>query len=152
MRIVFVTFLLAALGAPSALAASGTVTLHGVEVGATPTVGTFAGAGSSRTAWTAVVRHTRIQHGRATIRGGTFQLVTSRTTGARHSVRGAFTGGTVSLISQAPGCGAQVYSVRGRLALASETGLMAVRLTHHRKRVLGQCIAYAATVKGTARL
>jgi len=30
--------------------------------------------------------------------------------------------------------------------------LMAVRLTHHRKRVLGQCIAYAATVKGTARL
>lgn len=153
MRIAsLLVLLLAALSAPSALGVSGPVALHGVEVGATPTVGTFAGTGGGKTAWTAVVRHTRIEHGRATIRGGSFRLVTTRASGGRRSVRGTFTGGTVSLISQAPGCGTQVYSVRGRLALAAGTGSMTVRLTHHRKRVFGQCVAYAATVKGTARL
>ncbi len=143
---------LGALAASSALAASRTVTLRGVEVAATPTVGTFAGTGSSGSAWSAVVRHTRISHGRATIRGGSFRLASIPVSGAKVVARGRFTAGTVRLMSQAPGCGKQVYVVRGRLAFHSGAGSMTVHLTHHRKRVLGRCLAYAATVTGTARL
>jgi hypothetical protein len=149
--VLLVVVLLAALSSSSGLAASRTVTLRGFEIGATPTAGTFAGTGSSKTAWTAVVRHTRIERGQATIKGGSFRLA-SAGSGGRHVVRGTFTGGTVALISQAPGCGAQVYAVHGRLALPSGAGSMTVRLTHHRRSVLGRCVAYSATVKGTAQL
>jgi hypothetical protein len=146
---------LGALGTPAALAgsaASQTVALHGVEVGATPTMGTFAGTGGSKVAWTAVVRHTRIARGRATIKGGSFRLASARVAGGPVVVHGSFTGGTVTLLSQDAGCGRQVYAVRGRLALQSGTGMLVVRLTHHRRSVLGRCIAYSATVKGSAQV
>jgi hypothetical protein len=142
-------------GAPAALAgsaASQTVPLHGFEVAATPTAGTFAGTGGSKVAWTAVVRHTRIERGRAAIKGGSFRLAMARVAGEPDVVHGSFTGGTVTLLAQDAGCGRQVYAVRGRLALPSGAGMLTVRLTHHRRSVLGRCIAYSATVNGTAQL
>jgi hypothetical protein len=139
--------LAAAIVAAGTASASTTLSLRGVEVAASPTKGRFAGeARGSRTkaVWEAVVEHAALRRGPSPITGGSFRL-------AKASVRsvalakGTFTGGTIALVSQARGCGRQVYAVNGRLRTSRGTGALEVRLTHVRRRVFGRCVAYART-------
>jgi hypothetical protein len=139
----------------SALAASSfTYTLSGVEIAATSTVGTFVGVGTTADdtgAWSASINHSVLTGGTATINGGTFAY-----TGIVRHIAGTFTGGSLTQTSGSSGaspCTNQTYSVTGSLTLTapgSGTGTFNAVLTHYRLRLFGQCIVYAATVKGGA--
>jgi hypothetical protein len=148
--------------APAAPAASSTISLSGVEVAATSTRGTFVGKGhgpgGTKVAWTAVVKHTALRGGAARITGGSFAMGTLRG-GHRLNVHsGMFTGGSVRLLASAAGCHDQRYAVRGRLARVKSpttgggTGTVSIRLTHHRRGILGRCVTYGASVTGTVSL
>ena len=69
-----------------------------------------------------------------------------------------FSGGTITYAAdRASGsvCGQQVFHVRATLATANDaddSGLLEAYLTHHRRSVLGRCITYAATVRGSLKL
>jgi hypothetical protein len=128
------------------------VRIEGVEIAATRTAGTFVGKGDGLDAvvWKAVVRH-RPLSGRTpvAVTGGAFAIAlrTRRLTGT-------LAGGRIALATSDRGCGRQRYDVTGRLERVggAGTGSLAARLTHHRKRLLGRCITYAATVTGTVVL
>jgi hypothetical protein len=131
-------------------------TVHGIELAATATRGTFAGKGradGAAVAWQAVVNHERLHRGPAAITSGSFRMARlSRAHGAG-VVAGRFAGGTITPVSQAAGCGRQVYAVDGELTLSGGgTGTVSIRLTHLRKRIFGRCLAYAASVAGTIAL
>ena len=69
-----------------------------------------------------------------------------------------FSGGTITYAadrSSGSACGQQVFHVRATLATANaadDSGLLEAYLTHHRRSVLGRCITYAATVRGSLKL
>jgi hypothetical protein len=149
-----------ALAVPSATlaAVSSSYAIRGFEVAATSTVGTFVGTASGTdgdsAAWRAVVEHTPLTT-QASVTGGNAQLVTSDGT----TVRGSFTGGKVKQLTGLTGCENQTYKVVGRLSdvRRSDTGEMGsgtfeAKLTHHRASILGRCIVYSATVRGTLSL
>jgi hypothetical protein len=139
----------------SALAASFPYTLSGFEIAATSTVGTFVGVGTTADdagAWSATINHTMLTGGTATITGGTFAY-----NGIVRHIAGTFTGGSLTQTSCSSGsspCANQTYAVTGSLTLTAPgpgTGKFKAILTHYRLRLFGQCIVYAATVKGGAR-
>jgi len=150
---------LAALGLAAGLAvilapvvaASTSVTYAsaGAEYAATSTQGKFVGvavATDDRGAWLAVVDHTVLTGGTATITGGTFSF-----DGRIRDVQGAFTGGSLAQTDGFTGCVKETFSVTGSLALSvpnGGTGSFTGTLTHFRTMFLGKCITYAATVKG----
>jgi hypothetical protein len=149
---------LAAAPVAAAATVSSGYTLTGYEYYATSTQGRFAGSATGNTGdtatWNAVVNHTQLTTS-ATITGGSARLVTSRLV----SISGTFTGGTVQLAYQGPGCGIQRYAVTGTLANVTRTdsaevgtGLFSATLTHYRTRVLGSCMVYSASVTGTISL
>jgi hypothetical protein len=165
--------LAAAFVAAAALIATGTAgaaissayAVTGIEVGATPTEGTFVGAGTGsggdRLVWRAVVDHTALSTDPstpATITGGTLAALSFGTAG-QTTLAGTFVGGTVTYdtaLSSTAACGAQVYDVAGNLALASGgstgTGTFTVLLTHYRIPLFGRCVTIGATVTGTPGL
>jgi hypothetical protein len=150
-----------ALAMPSAAAAasiSKTYWITGAEYSATSTVGSFAGTATGSkgdlATWQAVVEHTQLTT-TATITGGYARLVTSNLV----VIRGDFTGGTVALVSEAPGCSTQQYAVSGVLENVTRsdsgrvgTGTFQATLTHYRVSIFGTCITYSATVSGTIGL
>ena len=127
--------------------------VRGVEIYATATRGVFTGvtwASDDYGNWYVVVDHTVFDATRmATITGGTFDL-----NGYRRDVSGTFNpGGTVLLRSADSGCGREFFDVDGTLTLAGGgSGVFDATLVHYRTRVLGRCITYGATVRGTAAL
>ena len=126
-----------------------TYAISGVEYAATSTEGKFAGVAVATDdfgTWLAVVDHTVLSDGTATITSGTFSY-----DGQIRDVQGVFTGGSLTQTGGSSGCGKETFAVDGTLALAvpaGGTGLFRATLTHFRKVLFGRCITYAATVKG----
>jgi hypothetical protein len=145
-------------GVAAAATISTSYAIHGYEYYATSTQGRFAGtaSGSSgdRATWNAVVNHTRLTD-TASITGGYADLVTSRLV----HIHGTFSGGSVALAAQQPGCGTQTYEVVGTLTNVTRsdsprtgTGDFSATLTHYRAAIFGSCIVYSASVSGTIGL
>ena len=145
-------------GTVQAATVSATYTIRGAEYYATSTQGRFAGTASGNTGdsatWQATVNHTPLTD-TATITGGSARLATSRLV----IVRGAFSGGDVTLVNRAPGCGTETYAVNGTLedvtrsdSSAVGTGDFSATLTHYRASLFGTCRTISATVRGTIAL
>lgn len=132
----------------------------GAEVWATNTVGMFVGAaqGSSGDAatWGARIEHTVQTQPSGRITGGWATLYTSEL----HRIRGNFSRGTLRLIDDGGGnCGDLRHSVKARLvgvtrsdSDAKGTGQLQAILIHYRVEILGNCIAYSASVSGSITL
>jgi hypothetical protein len=127
-----------------------TYAISGFEYGATPTVGSFAGfavAADDYGPWQATIVHTSLSSGTATITAaGSFALY-----GKVRHLAGTFANGSITQTGGFTGCGQQTYSVIGHLILAAGAGAadFGAVLTHYRIWLWGQCITYAATVKGS---
>jgi hypothetical protein len=122
---------LAAGALPTAAAApsSHVFKVLGVEISAGAGHGTFVGTAtgaSEKAAWKADVRHSTLDALPAAITGGTLKL------GSLHDCVKGKLGGV------------QTKQTRGG------SGVFDVVLTHYRKSVLGHCLTYGATVRGTA--
>ena len=83
--------------------------------------------------------------------GGTFSLVKQDV----EAINGAFSCGSITLVSDALGCGIQVFNVVGILtdvttpATTGGTGEFSVTLTHFRALYVGRCTTFFAKVSGT---
>jgi hypothetical protein len=125
--------------------------VHGIEVNAEHTTGTFSGyaTGGLHGGWLAVVDHTPLA-ANADITGGTLTLVT-KTNGAARTLTGQFTGGTITMTNPGANCTNQTFKVTGSLAHfdGNRSGLFTVTLTHWRRTILGTCHSYFATTNGT---
>jgi hypothetical protein len=153
-----------ALAAPSgALAAQAySDTISGHEYYYTSTDGRFAGSASGALLghWNANVQHTKLCLSctpTATVTGGSFSLATTLH-GIPTLVTGTFTGGTVQVINKGAHCTNQTFAVHGILGSVGPwyrghgTGTFTTTLTHYRTSVLGSCVTYGASVKGTLGL
>jgi hypothetical protein len=141
----------------AAATVSDSYSIHGYEYYATSTQGRFSGTatGSSgdTAAWNAVVNHTPLTN-EATITGGYANLYTSNLV----HVHGTFSGGSVKLASEEPGCGTQTYTVDGTLTKVTRSdshhkgnGTFTATLTHYRIWI-GSCVVYSASVSGVIKL
>jgi hypothetical protein len=147
---------LCALPATAVAAVSPSYTVSGVEVAATTTQGTFVGTAQGSTgdsaAWKAVVQHQELRSscwttGCTITPGGSLSVVNDQLS----TITGSFTGGSVTLISGASGCGIQTFHVVGNAATSVGARTFDVILTHYRVSIFGSCISYFATVSGTLR-
>src|SRR5262249_44068496 len=135
--------------------------IEGIETAATSLQGTFVGTGTGTSGdeavWQAIVGHEvltpscYLSSQGCLITGGTFSLVNQDV----EAVNGAFASGSITLISQARGCGIQVFSVVGTLAdvttptTTGGAGTFAVTLTHFRALYFGRCTTFFAKVSGS---
>ena len=131
--------------------------ISGLEYFATSTDGRFAGSatGALPGTWSADIHHTALCLScspTATITSGSFSVATLST----HTlVTGTFTGGTVQVLNAGANCTNQTFSVDGVLGKVgswysgSGNGAFSATLTHYRRRILGSCITYGASVTGT---
>jgi hypothetical protein len=157
--------LVTALAIPAAAAAapaSTTFVVSGHEYAFTSTVGCFAGTAlgneGDRAAWNTCVEHDPLGSEPTYINGGRFAMATRSPAGTYDYVTGTFVyhGGTVETIDPVVNCTNQRYLVSGALEDVSTStssggsGMFAATLTHFRTRIFGRCIAYRATVVGTA--
>jgi hypothetical protein len=163
-RFLVVAGLAAALAvglAPGAAAAtvSSKYAITGIET-SFPTNNTSTFGGSARgssgdvAVWSASVQHQSLANcpfGTGTscaITGGSFSLRSS--SGA--NVTDTFTNkGTVTPVSQQPGCGKQVFAVAGALATSAGPGSFTATLTHYRTSLFGACVPYFATITGSVQ-
>jgi hypothetical protein len=156
------TAMLAAPVSASAAPASTTFAVRGFEYAFTPTVGFFAGTGTGNSGdgavWNTYVEHDPLGSSPTYVTGGSFAMATRSPTGTVDHVRGTFVyrGGTITTINPGANCTNQQYLVSGALenvatsTTAGGSGTVSVLLTHYRTRIFGRCIAYRATVVGTA--
>jgi hypothetical protein len=141
---------------PGAAAASRPLVsvVRGIEILPEHTQGTFSGytTGYLTGGWLATVDHTPLQPN-ATITGGSFTLIT-RKGGFDHPLTARFTTGTITNTNSGRNCTNQTFRVNGTLAhlVGFRSGRFSVTLTHYRHSILGSCINYFATVKGTLTL
>ena len=159
MLVLFALSLIALSWSAAALAAqTHNDTINGHEYYFTSTDGRFAGiaSGALPGAWNADVRHNALCVSctpTANITGGSFALATASTL-----VTGTFTDGTIQVTNVGSNCSNQTFDVEGILGdvgpwySGSGTGSLSATLTHHRHRVFGTCITYAASVAGTISL
>jgi hypothetical protein len=137
---------------PSAAKAtiSPTYAVSGVEYSATSTEGKFAGYANGSTGdrgfWNTDVVHQPLSAsclttGCAIDPEGSMLLKTSR----GDVVSGSFSGGSITLVRQAPGCGSQIFHVVGHLATNAGAAEFDVALTHYRV-FLGGCVSIFATI------
>jgi len=158
-----IVVLLIGLTFPTVAAASlsTSYSIEGVEIAATSTQGTFVGTGTGdrgdEAVWQAVVNHKKLSPGcessasGCAITGGTFSLANQDV----ETINGTFSSGSITLVSEAPGCGLQVFSVVGTLTdvttptTANGTGNFIVTLTHFRALYLGRCTTFFAKVSGS---
>jgi hypothetical protein len=128
-------------------------TASGIEYSATSTEGKFAGlaAGTAgdTAAWKTTVDHQPLSPscysgppGCAILPGGSLALANSQ----GDTVAGAYVGGSITLVRQAPGCGVQIFHVVGQLATTAGAATFDVALTHYRTSIFGSCVSFAATV------
>jgi hypothetical protein len=161
----FVVALATALAIPAAAAAapvSTTFAVSGYEFAFTPTVGCFAGTGvgnaGDRAAWTTCVEHDPLGSQPTYVTGGRFAMTTRSPAGSYGYVTGTFVhhGGTIETIDRGANCTNQRYLVTGALenvrtrTTSGGSGTFAATLRHFRARIFGRCIAYRATIVGTA--
>jgi len=162
--IILLAAALALLVAPATAAAAQTYsdTISGYEYAFTSTDGRFAGTASGALpgSWNADVQHTALCLSctpTATITGGSFSLVTTRN-GFPALVSGDFVGGTVQVTNVGSNCSNQTFAVDGILvnvgwwSPGSGTGTFRATLTHFRHSILGRCVTYGASVRGTLTL
>jgi hypothetical protein len=145
----------AAASGKSTAASPGLVsTVHGIELVAHQTQGTFSGytTGNLSGGWVAVVNHTPLQPN-AGITGGTLTIVTTHAAFKR-PITGLFTSGTITNTNPGANCTNQTFAVIGNLTHfnGNHTARLAVTLTHYRHAILGACTAYFATTNGTLTL
>jgi hypothetical protein len=140
---------------------SSTYDFSGVEIAATSTRGTFAGAatgsGGDAALWQAAIDHSVDVDPKGIITGGYADLWTSDGT----TVSGDLAyGGTIRKTSSGHGrCGNQVFAVEADLVNvtrtdtgATGTGSLSGTLVHYRTWFLGDCLTYSASVSGTIAL
>jgi hypothetical protein len=162
--IALIGVLMLALAAPADALAGQTYsdTISGQEYYYTATDGRFAGAASGALPgdWNADVQHTKLCLSctpTATITGGSFSLTTTLS-GFPALVTGKFTGGTVQVINRGANCTNQTFAVNGILGSVGAwysghgSGVFATTLTHYRTSILGSCVTYGASVKGSLSL
>jgi hypothetical protein len=159
-----IAVVVAALAIPTGASAAQTYsdTISGHEYYYTSTDGKFAGTASGALPgdWDADVQHTKLCLSctpTATITGGSVSVAT--TLGAIPTlVTGKFTGGSVQVISKGVNCNNQTFAVNGILGSVGPwysghgTGTFTAVLTHYRTSILGSCVTYGASVKGTLSL
>ncbi len=147
------------IGPASAIAATTySDSISGYEYTATSTQGRFVGiaSGALPGVWSVTVDHTPLGTS-ATITGADFHLAT-HLHGTLTKVTGDFTGGTVTQLSGITGCVNQRYAVNGVLgdmgfgSARRGTGTFVATLTHHRTKIFGHCVTYAASVSGSLSL
>jgi hypothetical protein len=137
-------------------------TISGYEYAFTSTDGKFAGTASGALpgSWNADVQHTQLCLSctpTATITGGSFSLATVHNR-VPALVSGAFVGGTVQVTNVGANCSNQTFAVNGILghvgwwSSGSGSGVFRATLTHYRHSILGRCITYGASVRGTLSL
>jgi hypothetical protein len=152
------------LASPAAALAAQTYsdTISGHEYYYTSTDGRFAGTASGALPgdWNADVQHTKLCltcTPTATITGGSFSVATTLG-GIPTLVTGKFTGGTVQVINKGASCTNQTFAVDGILGSVGPwysghgSGTFTAILTHYRTSILGSCVTYGASVKGTISL
>jgi hypothetical protein len=143
---------LALLPAAAGATISPTYAVSGAEYSATSTEGKFAGFANGSAGdtafWNAEVVHQPLSSscysapaGCAINSGGSIGLVTR----GGDVVAGFFTGGSITLVRQSPGCGQQLFHVVGHLATSAGGAVFDVALTHYRV-FLGSCVTVFATV------
>jgi hypothetical protein len=157
---VAVLALVAPTGALAAQAYSDSINGH--EYYYTSTDGRFAGnaTGALAGGWKANVRHTKLCLScttTATMTAGRVSLATTL-----HDiptlVTGQFTGGTVQVINKGAHCTKQTFAVHGILGNVGPSrsgyggGIFTATLTHYRTSILGRCVTYGASVKGSLGL
>lgn len=169
------TLVLAVSGATSAEATDHTTLVSGFEMYATSTQGDFAGSASGQGTnglsgvWSIVVYHTLLDADRcgdqpypcAQITGGSFTLAVSSP--AAEFVTGTFAyqpPHTPGIVQVGPhsSCGTQLFHITDSLRSVGAgsqhagTGSFDAYLWHYRTWILGRCVTYSATVKGTVVL
>src|SRR5438105_12616356 len=138
--------LVAATGAGAAVSPSYQVA--GVEIGVpqnnvSPFAGFAVGSAGDRAFWQASVAHdplancSAVGSSCAIASGGSFSL-----RGNAGTLTGTFSGGSLQLSSQAPGCGRQQFAVSADLASSSGPLSFSGSLTHYRALVRGQCTVF----------
>src|SRR5690348_14894178 len=163
-RLIVLLAALVLLAAPATAAAAHIYsdTISGYEYAFTSTDGKFAGTASGALpgTWKTDVRHTPLCLScapTARITGGSFSLVTTHN-GLPALASGAFVGGTVQVTNVGANCTNQTFAVNGILGNVgwwsggSGTGTFRVTLTHYRHSILGSCVTYGASVRGTLSL
>jgi hypothetical protein len=133
--------------------------VEGYEYFATSTDGRFVGIarGALPGGWNVEVKHTALCIScskTAAITGGRFELATTRS-GVPKLTIGTFSGGTVEVTSTGAHCTNQAFVVKGILSRVGRVrrgqgrGAFDATLMHYRRSVLGRCVTFAASVKGT---
>jgi hypothetical protein len=152
LAVVVAVAALALLPASARASVSPTSTVSGAEYSATSTEGKFLGFSWGSTGetgfWRADIVHQPLSQtcyltptGCAIAPGGSILLATS----SGEIVNGAFTGGSVTLVREAPGCGTQIFHVVGQLATSAGAAVFDVALIHNRV-FFGGCLTVSATV------
>jgi hypothetical protein len=144
----------AATGISNAYAIAGTET--SIPTNNTSTfAGGAVGSGGDLAQWRASVVHQALSNcpfgsGKSClITGGTFALSNA----AGGQLAGSFvSGGTVTPLSQQPGCGKQVFGVAGALATNHGPASFTATLTHYRTLFFGTCVPFFATITGSVHL
>jgi hypothetical protein len=162
--IILLAAALALLVAPATAAAAQTYsdTISGYEYAFTSTDGKFAGTASGALpgTWKTDVQHTKLCLSctpTARVTGGSFSLATVHN-GLPAVVTGAFVGGTVQVINPGASCTNQTFAVNGILghvgwwSSGTGSGVFRATLTHYRHTILGSCVTYGASVRGTLTL
>jgi len=146
--LVLVVLLGLAIPAAGSAASTYTATLDGAEIPPiTSTVGTFVGVANSplRATWRVQIKHEPLRTGATVaITGGSYSFATL----SRNLIRGRVLGGSVTVTNRGNHCTNQTY----RVTVELEDGSFDGTLTHRRHSLLGQCLIYAATIRGQATL
>jgi hypothetical protein len=152
LAVVLVVAALALLPATARASLSPLFTVSGAEYAATSTEGRFfgfaRGSAGETGFWHADVLHQPLattcyltSTGCAVAAGGSILVVTS----SGDIVSGAFTGGSITLVREAPGCGTLLFHVVGQLQTSAGSAVFDVALTHNRV-FFGSCVTVSATV------
>jgi hypothetical protein len=159
MRRILITVSLAVaalvFAAAAGAATSPSYQVAGIEPGVQQdNVSAFAGVATGSTgdhaSWQASVAHDPLSAcstvGSACgITGGTFALTSNNGS----QMTGTFSGGSITLTAQAPGCGKQEFAVVASVWTDAGPQDFVGVLAQHRVKVQGQCRAILATVQGT---
>ncbi len=150
--------LLAVVSAPAGSATASprrvVARVHGIELIARHTQGTFSGyaTGGLSGGWLAVVDHTPLDPN-ARITGGSFSLATSLDQ-LGHPLAARIERGAITMTNAGRRCTNQTFTVTGNLTglHGYRTGAFSLTLTHWRHDILGTCLSYFATTDGTLTL
>lgn len=147
--------LVAATGAGAANMPSPSYQIAGIEFGGpqgdtSPFVGMGIGSLGDRGFWQASLAHAPFAScssvgSSCAISAGSFSLRSSNGS----QLTGTFTGGSMALSSQAPGCGRQQFAVSANLASSNGSMAFTGTLIYYRLQFHGNCMVLATSVQGS---